>query len=54
MHLNKVGNGKERRLQLQKELLLVYAWMHFAGGETSAERPGTSRMTYLAVFLCAA
>ena len=26
------------------------AWMHFAGGETSAERPGTTRMMFLAIF----
>jgi hypothetical protein len=26
--------------------------MHYAGGETSAERPGTTRMMLLAVFLC--
>jgi hypothetical protein len=26
------------------------AWMHFAGGETSAGRPGTTRMMFLAVF----
>jgi hypothetical protein len=26
------------------------AWMHFAGGETSAERPGTTWMMFLAVF----
>jgi len=25
--------------------------MHFAGGETSAERPGTTGMMFLAVFL---
>ena len=35
----------------QKDLLcLVNAWMHFAGGETSAGRPGTTRMMFLAVF----
>jgi hypothetical protein len=27
------------------------AWMHFAGGETSAERPGTTWMMFLAIFL---
>jgi hypothetical protein len=27
------------------------AWMHFAGGETSARRPGTTRMMFLAVFI---
>ncbi len=26
------------------------AWKHFAGGETSAELPGTTRMVFLAVF----
>jgi hypothetical protein len=26
------------------------AWMHFAGGETSAGRPGTTWMMFLAVF----
>ena len=25
------------------------AWKHFAGGEMSAERPGTTRMVFLAV-----
>ena len=30
--------------------LLCEAWMHFAGGETSAGRPGTTRMMFLAVF----
>jgi hypothetical protein len=35
----------------QKDLrYLVKAWMHFAGGETSAGRPGTTRMMFLAVF----
>lgn len=29
------------------------AWKHFAGGETSAERPGTTRMVFLAVFFMA-
>jgi hypothetical protein len=32
--------------------LLCEAWMHFAGGETSAGRPGTTRMMFLAVFFC--
>ena len=37
---------------LQKDLRnLGIAWMHFAGGETSAERPGTTRMMFLAVFM---
>jgi len=26
------------------------AWMQIAGGETSAERPGTTRMMFLVVF----
>jgi hypothetical protein len=35
----------------QKDLQnLVNAWMHFAGGETSAVRPGITRMMFLAVF----
>jgi hypothetical protein len=29
------------------------AWMHFAGGETSAGRPGITWMIFLVVFLCA-
>ncbi len=33
--------------------LLCEAWMHFAGGETSAERPGITRMMFLAVFFMA-
>ena len=30
------------------------AGMHIAGGETSAERPGITRMMFLVVFFCAA
>jgi len=29
------------------------AWMQIAGGETSAERPGITRMMFLVVFFCA-
>ena len=38
---------------MQKELQpLCEAWMLLAGGETSAERSGITRMMFLAVFLC--
>jgi hypothetical protein len=54
MCLNKVGNGKDSRLQSRRICGPCEAWMHFAGGETSAQRPGITRMMFLVVFFCVA
>ena len=36
MYLNKVGKGRDRRLQSRRNCTPCDAWKHFAGGETSA------------------
>ena len=52
MPLDKDGNGKDRLLQRRRDYDCIpcYAWMHFAGGETSADRPGATGMMSLVSF----
>ena len=53
MHLNKVGNGKEFRLQRRRICFLVKCMDALCGWRDVRRTARTSRMTYLAVFLCA-